>query len=122
MSQHFDVFAPPGMFTARGSCVSIDSTDRLYIGHGSRAVTIDLKPLQWQLLSAALVRLSNHQCGPVLIETEVASLHLSMARLYLVIKASDRSGTVTVALSRGEANELHRAARRRSPQATTIGN
>jgi hypothetical protein len=112
----FDVFAPPGMFTARGSSISISSSGRLYFGHGSREVTIDLAPLQWQLLSVGLVKVSQYDRGPITIETEVASLKISRPSIFIVIEARDRSATVKVALSKSEAGDLRRAARSRSPQ------
>jgi ligand-binding sensor domain-containing protein len=118
----FDVFSPPGMLTSRGSMVSIDSTGQLYVGHGSRAVTVDLSPLQWQLMSVALVKLvrDDHR-GAIWIETEVGSVQLRQTRFGVELRARDRSSYLAVGLTKSEADDLREAAHQRKPQTNRQG-
>jgi hypothetical protein len=112
----FDIFASPGMLTSRGSIVSIDSNNQLYVGHASRCATVELTPLQWQLISVALTKLArdDHR-GAISIETDVAAVQLRRSRFGVELRVRDRSSYVAVGLTKSEADDLRQAARQRAP-------
>ena len=116
----FDVFAPPGYLTSRGSELSIDSDGQLYVRHGSRTVTVAFSPLQWQLIVVALTKLLRPEPGgAVVIESEGprgGKVRFAKERLGLVLEAEDRSRRVRIALTTNEAGDLREAARRRATQ------
>ncbi len=117
---HYDIFAPPGILTARGSVISIDRQGSLYVGHGSRAATVQLSPLQWQLVSVALTKLGrNDHRGAIWIETEVASVQLKQSRFGIELRARDRSSYLAVGLTKSEADDLKKAAGQRAPHRTS---
>lgn len=113
----FDPFQPPGILTSRGSNLSIDSKGQFYVGHGSRAVVLDLPPLQWQLFSTALAKLrAGMQQGSCLLMLEGGELVVRKNRLsFIELRVKQRLGSaLTVTLNAREADDLHRAARSRS--------
>jgi hypothetical protein len=123
MKGNDDDWAPPGILTARGSNLSIDSSGELYLQHGARIVTVHLSPLQWQLLGLAIARTEGRERGPITLDLLRGTLTIARSSRQgsVVITAGGRGGILPVLLNRSEAGDLYRAARARGPQPTNQG-